>query len=155
MEPIMEAITPERPISKTPVVWAGASLALCLGGAWIDGQTYDKLITARPAWALWIPQAPILNRPELQLIVIGGLLPMLVIALIGGIRSRRVFLGKLATVISLLAILQCSAMAVQDIRDMAVLKSWAHLYYSAQRERSTPPLGTQRGAEIPRVRGKR
>ncbi len=149
MEPIMDAITPERPISKTPVVWAGASLALCLGGAWIAGQTYDKLITARPAWALWIPQAPILNRPELQLIVIGGLLPMLVIALIGGIGSRRVFLGKLATVISLLAILQCSAMAVQDVRDMAVLKDWAHLYYSAQRDRSTRPLGVRRGATSP------
>ncbi len=155
MEPIMDAITLERPISKTPVVWAGASLALCLGGAWIDGQTYDKLITARPAWALWIPQAPILNRPELQLIVIGGLLPMLVIALIGGIWSRRVFLGKLATVISLLAILQCSAMAVQDIRDMAVLKSWAHLYYSSQPEGTTPPPGTQRRAASPRKRGQR
>lgn len=138
-----------------PRVNGTVAIVFSLGAAWSAGMAYDGLVAARPAWALWIPQAPILNRPELQLIVIGGLLPMLVIALIGGIGSRRVFLGKLATVISLLAILQCSAMAVQDIRDMAVLKSWAHLYYSAQRERSTPPLGTQRGAEIPRVRGKR
>jgi hypothetical protein len=136
-----------------PVLWASVSLVLSLGAAWTAGWAYDTLVAARPQWALWISEAPILNRPELQLMVIIPLLLVLAIALIGGVVSRRAFLGKLATAISLLAILQCSAMAVEDIRDMAVLRSWAHLYYSSQPERTTPLLGTQRGAASPRERG--
>lgn len=121
-------------ITRIPVAWACISLALCLGSAWLAGWLYGALIAARPAWALWIPEAPILNRPELQLIVLVPLLLVLVIALIGGILSRRVFIGKLAVAISVLAILQSAAMAVSDIHDMAVLRNWARVYYAAQRE---------------------
>ena len=123
-----------RRFRSAPVKVGGASLALSVGGAWAAGRVYDVIVRAHPAWALWIPEAPILNRPELQLIVLVPLLLVLVVALIGGIFSRRVFIGKLAVALSVLAILQSAAMAVSDIHDMAVLRNWARVYYAAQRE---------------------
>lgn len=127
-------------VGEKRVAWAVASLFLCLGAAWAAGCVYDAIVRARPAWALWIPEAPILNRPELQLIVIVPLSMILVIALIGGIRSSRTILGKLAVVISVLAILQSGFLALRDIHDMAVLNRWAALYYAAQQVQAERPL---------------
>ena len=137
----------KRTAVKMPILWGCASLVLCLGAAWSAGWAYDALVAARPQWALWIPQATILNLPELQLVVIAPLLPVLVMALIGGILSHRAFVGKLAMIVSIVAILQSAGMAARDIHDMAVLNNWAHLYHAAQRKQATRPPKIQHEAD--------